>query len=73
VTSFVGNDFFSSQQVKCVKCGEQMQKKFFGRHNRMNHCGLSWIEGTDPIVSYIAAFLRCWECWTGRALSRTPG
>ena len=56
-----------------MKCSEEMQKKFFERHNRMKHCGLGWIEGTDPIVSYIAAFLRCLECCTGRALSSTPG
>jgi len=65
--------FSSSWQVKCAKCSEEMQKKFFERHNRMNHCGLGWIEGTDPIVSYIAAFLRCLEYCTDRNLPWIPG
>jgi hypothetical protein len=34
-----------------------MQKRYFERHNRIKHCGLAWIEGSDPIVSYIATFV----------------
>lgn len=46
------------EQVNCAKCNEEMQKKFFERHNRMKHCGLACIEGADPIVSYIASLKR---------------
>ncbi|PNF19015.1 hypothetical protein B7P43_G12399 [Cryptotermes secundus] len=67
-------------KVNCYKCSEEMQKRYFERHNRIKHCGLAWIEGGDPIdfndeklliriltrIRHTKKFLICEDCGTSK-------